>query len=105
MKSITYFYLVSKFVVYFNPTPYLQNWGLLCGLHIARPLKSRRRQRRDFYVSAAAPLWADCYPRGKDRAKKFVEYLGCLHAADSSFDDVKLEHCIMIIRHKRIFLI
>ena len=37
----------------------------------------RKKPRRDFYVSAAAPLWADCYPRGKDRARRFVEYLGC----------------------------
>ena len=35
----------------------------------------RRKQRRDFYVSAAAPLWAECYPRGKGRARRFVEYL------------------------------
>ena len=38
--------------------------------------RRRSKQRRDFYVSAAAPLWADCYPRGKDRARRFVEYLG-----------------------------
>ena len=26
-------------------------------------------------MSAAAPLWAECYPRGKGRARRFVEYL------------------------------
>ena len=34
------------------------------------------KQRRDFYVSAAAPLWAECYPRNRGRAQRFVEYLG-----------------------------